>query len=148
MMKRSQFLVPLLALGLLIYSACTPQGPTVSPVAETYAGNISSTAAAQVVVDRFLKAWAGEDYGGMFALLSSLSQDAFSQEDFTQAYQDAANALTLESLSYQTLSALAGERQAEVAFRVTFSTRLLGDISRENVAYLSLEGSGLSLIHI
>ncbi len=120
-------------------SACVAHNLEVPAGGEGYQGDVSATAAAQMVVDRFLEAWQVEDYADMYALLSTLSQDALSLEDFTHAYQDAANALTLETLSFETLSALAGSRQAEVAFRVEFNTLLLGQMARENVIHLALE---------
>src|SRR5262245_822809 len=46
----------------------------------------------------FLKAWAEKDYAGMYALLSPLSQDAISQEDFVARYTDVAAQMTLASL--------------------------------------------------
>ncbi len=134
-------LVLSLALCLVILSGCAPQSSEVPSIVETYTGNISATAAAQLVVERFLEAWKAESYGEMYALLSSVSRDALSLEAFTEAYQDAANALTLEELSFKILSALAQEHRAEVAFRVEFDTQLLGELARENVIHLDLEGN-------
>lgn len=141
-MRRLQRLILGFAVWLGMLSACTVQGPERLPIEETFNGNISATAAAQLVVDRFLEAWQAEAYEEMYALLSSLSRDAFSLEAFTETYQSAANALTLKTLSYQTLSALAEERQAEVAFRVELNTLLVGELIRENVMHLSLEEGG------
>ena len=141
MRRPNRFLIWFI-LPLLILTACIPQNLEETPMAATHQGDISATAAAQGVADRFLEAWRVEDYSEMYTLLSSLSQDAFSLEDFTTAYQAAANALTLDELSFQTLSALAEARQAEVAFRVEFETRLLGQLARENVMLLSLEDAG------
>ena len=139
-MNCSRRLAAIFMLAVAILAACTPPSPGEPPAEEPAPGNISSTAAAQLIVERFLAAWAEEAHAEMYALLSSLSQDALSLDEFTQAYQEAANALTLEELSYQTLSALAEERRAEVAFRVSYQTRLLGELVRENVVFLSLEG--------
>jgi len=139
-MRRSHRSLCWLVLVLLILSGCAPQPPGSPPIVATHQGNISATAAAQLVADRFLEAWSEEAYGEMYMLLSSLSRDAFSLKTFTDTYQDTANALTLESLSFQTLSALAEGRQAEVAFRVRFTTLLLDELVRDNIIHLSLEG--------
>ncbi len=123
-----------------VFSGCTPQSPAGLPIASTTIGDISSAAAAQLAATRFLEAWQAEAYGDMYALLSSISQDAFSLEAFTDAHQEAARALTLQSISFEILSALGGNRQAEVAFSVEFTTQLLGVIGRKNVMTLALEG--------
>jgi penicillin-binding protein 2 len=141
-MQPARRLILLWVLCLTIMAGCLPQNPEEPPIETSYGGDISASAAAQVVADRFLEAWQIEDYGEMYALLASLSRDAFSLEEFTESYQSAANALTLEVLSFQTLSALAESRQAEVAFRIEFKTRLLGELARENVMHLSLEEAG------
>lgn len=75
----------------------------------------------------------------MYSLLSTLSQDALSQAKFEDTYQDLANTLTLQSVELQALSTLAGGDYAQVAFRVTYHTLLVGDLTREPVMNLTRE---------
>ena len=92
------------------------------------------------VAAAFLAAWQAEDYAGMYGLLSPLSQDALPQEDFTTEYTDIANTLTLQSLEAQVLSTIAEGGYAQVAYRVTYHTLLVGDLTREPVMSLVQEG--------
>jgi penicillin-binding protein 2 len=135
----AHLLILCIVLNLTILSACTPQSPVGLPIESSTTGDISSAAAAQLAATRFLEAWQTEAYAEMYAMLSSISQDALSQEAFTNAYQEAARSLTLQGLSFDILSALGGDRQAEVAFSIEFDTQLLGVIRRKNVAHLALE---------
>jgi len=72
----------------------------------------------------------------MYMRLTSLSQDAISLDAFTRFYQSVAQAITLENLQTQVLSVLAETYRAEVAYRVTFETRLFGEIVRDTTATL------------
>jgi len=133
-------LIGLLIIGLLL-SACGVSSIQV-PTPTGADSSLSAAAGAQAVVAQFLSAWQDEDYAGMYALLSTLSQDAISLEEFEEIYVDTADKLTLEALSYQLLSAFGGDHSAEVSIRVTFDLLLLGQLSRENVVHLVGETSG------
>jgi penicillin-binding protein 2 len=102
-------------------------------------GDLAGAAAAQAVAERFFEFWQAEEYIGMYGLLSTLSQDAISQADFAATYEDLANTLTLQSIELQTLSTLAGGDYAQVAYRVTYHTLLVGDLTREPVMNLTQE---------
>ena len=80
----------------------------------------------------FLNAWAQKNYAGMYSLLSALSRDAITQEDFAARYAAAAEQMTLREIETNILAALPkSESEAEVQFRVTFKTALVGDLSRD-----------------
>lgn len=134
----SHYRLLLIFIMIWLISAC------VSDVVETpepaeVGGNVSEAAAAQSVVAQFLLAWQEEDYAGMYTTLSSLSQDAIGLEEFTSIYRDAATKMTLQTLEYQLMSAIAEERYAEVAYRVDFNTLLVGTLSRDMVMNLTRE---------
>jgi len=88
----------------------------------------------------FLNAWAQKDYAGMYSLLTPASQDAFSQEDFAARYGDAAEQMTLTGIETSILSSFQTDLEAEVAFRVTFHTALVGDLTRDITMPLRFEG--------
>jgi len=140
---RKQFSLIIFVVGVLIISlllgACGSTTPTQEPAPTLAQGDLSAAAGAQAVVGQFLSAWQEEDFAGMYVLLSTLSQDAVSLEEFEEAYRDAAENMTLESLSYQLLSAMGGDHSAEVSFRITFDLLLLGQLRRENVVHLVRE---------
>lgn len=127
-----------LILGLL--SACSPEvSPVGTSTLTSSAGDVNDAASAQSAAARFLEAWEREDYPAMYEMLSQLTRDAIGFEDFQDAYRDVANSLTLDFLETQVLSTMAGERGAEVAYRVDYNTRLFEVLSREMVMRLTFE---------
>ena len=76
----------------------------------------------------------------MYALLTSISKDALDEEEFIKHYHGVATEIALSGLDYEILSALVRNPQsAQVSYRVTFHSTLVGDIQRDTVMNLSLE---------
>jgi penicillin-binding protein 2 len=95
----------------------------------------------QVVAENYLKYWQDDNYPGMYDLLTTISRDAITPEDFEKTYQDAAFNLTLRNLDFAVTSILKNPSSASVQYNVTFHTNLLGEINREMTMFLSLENS-------
>ncbi len=107
----------------------TPAGSVTSmPTARAY-----STPAPDVreAARAFLDAWQAENYPAMYAMLAQPSQDATPQEAFIKRYNDTAINLTLTKIEYEILSTLTNIETAQVAYRVTFHTALVGDLTRD-----------------
>ncbi|MCD4672740.1 MAG: hypothetical protein K8R77_08765, partial [Anaerolineaceae bacterium] len=131
---------------VFLLAACRPAQPTVIPTETPPSGELP---APQVSVTRapdpvstakaFLESWKLEDYAVMYQLLAPASRDAISQEKFTIRNQDAAVAMTLNSLDYEIHSALTNPRIAQVSYNVTYHTNLLDDIQRDILMNLALE---------
>ncbi len=133
-----------LVLMALLLGACRPTAePPLNPSAQPSLGepvvNVTSAPDARVAAEAFLAAWKAEDYAGMYAMLTRLSQDAMSEEAFSQRYRDVAATMSLSGLDYAILSTLTNPTTAQVAYQVTFHTVLLGDLSREMVMNLTLQ---------
>lgn len=94
----------------------TPTRPTPNP---------EGTAAA------FLNAWESADYAGMYSLLSPLSRDATSLDEFQQAYESVNHTATVTSVETQLLNALTSGDKAAARFSVTLHSTLFGGITRE-----------------
>jgi len=134
---RIEFFIFLLIVMILI-AACVPVlDETPSP--DSVSGNTSDALAAQKVVEGFLSAWRVEDYPLMYAQLTSLSQDAMTLDEFESTYRNAASTMTLQTLTFDLLSAMAAETHVEVSCRVQFTTMLVGDLTREMVVNLTRE---------
>jgi penicillin-binding protein 2 len=103
--------------------------------------SVTSVPDPQVVAENYLKYWQDENYPEMYALLTGISQDAITPEDFAKTYQDAAFNLTLRNLDYAITSILKNPSSASAQYTVIFHTNLLGDIQREMTMYLSLENN-------
>ncbi len=143
-MKR---LMSLILFLVVLVSACTPtpaEIPTATIPLSTATlpePQINTTRPPEVkqVAQTFLNLWAEEDYEGMYAMLSHLSQDAFPKEGFIKRYQDTTNALTLIELTSEVTSALTNPNDAQVGYTVNFETALVGTLSRNMVMNLTLE---------
>jgi penicillin-binding protein 2 len=135
--------VLILLLLVSILSACgTDMGQMGSSTLTSSSVDAAAAASAQNMATRFLEAWQGENYHEMYDMLSTLSRDAVSLESFQEEFDNTATTMTLESLDFQILSVMAKERQAEIAYRVDFNTRLFGVLSREMVMTLKHESYG------
>lgn len=88
----------------------------------------------------FLEAWKAEEYSKMYSMLTQVSREALSMEDFEARYRDAARNLSLISLDYKILSSLTNPQSAQVAYQVDFKTSLLGTLQRDMLMNLALEG--------
>ncbi|MDI6694191.1 MAG: penicillin-binding transpeptidase domain-containing protein [Anaerolineales bacterium] len=93
----------------------------------------------KTLAQAYLDSWKAEDYAAMYPLLTSVSKDAFSQDEFNQHYESVAVEATLSGIDYEILSVLVDQDKAQVRYRVTLKSLLVGDISRETVMNLRNE---------
>lgn len=101
---------------------------------------IVSSAEPDLTLTAYLDAFKADDYNTMYSLLSRVSQDAITLEDFARRNRDALNIMSAGSFDYEVLSSYKlSPYSAEVAFRVTYHTALVGDIERDIVARFTLE---------
>lgn len=134
---------------LLIFTltACAPAGArnggeTAANTSQALPTPVVSTTRVpdtQKAAQAFLQAWQAEDYNQMYAMLTRVSRDAISAEDFAARYRDVALNLSLQSIEAEVLSSLTNPQSAQVAYRVTFNTSLLGQLEREMVMNLVIE---------
>ena len=107
---------------------------------------------AQAAVTKYLEAMQKDDYAGMYDMLSTLSRSGITLEDFSSRYKNALNTMSAASFEFAILSNLLSPANAEVAYRITYHTSLVGDIQRDIVMRLANEAGTwkvqLSLIHI
>jgi cell division protein FtsI/penicillin-binding protein 2 len=141
-MKFFRWLHILVSLAFL--SACSTGGiagsifPTDTPLPQPIV-TISSAPNVDAALTAYLEAFKADDYNGMYAMLSKVSQDTNTLEDFARRNRDALNEMSAGSFDYEVLSSLVNPYSAEVAYRVTYHTALVGDIQRDMVARLTLE---------
>ncbi|MFN2198446.1 MAG: NTF2-like N-terminal transpeptidase domain-containing protein, partial [Anaerolineales bacterium] len=88
----------------------------------------------------YLDAWKIDDYASMYNLLTTISQDAITEEEFTNWYKGIAAEMALNEIEYDILgSFVQSTRSAQASYRVNLESVLVGDISRDTVMNLSLE---------
>ncbi|MGW8226752.1 MAG: penicillin-binding transpeptidase domain-containing protein [Anaerolineales bacterium] len=143
MMKYSLILI--LIVLTLSMAACngaqTSSTPTVAAPPTLSQPGINSTQAPDVneAVHQYLTAWEKEDYAQMYGMLTSLSKDAITEEQFEQIYREFAAESALRSLDTKILSALTQTRSAQASYQVTLDSVLVGEIQRDTMMNLSLE---------
>src|SRR5262245_47775148 len=87
---------------------------------------------AEHVAADFLNAWQLDSYEGMYGVLTVNSRDAYPRQDFEQLYTDTERTITLlpGGKSYVLTNAIRqGAGAADVAYDMTFKTRLFGDFT-------------------
>lgn len=87
----------------------------------------------------YFEAFKVEDYNTMYNLLSKVTRDTVTLEDFAIRNRNALNEMSAGSFDYEVLSALVNPYSAELAFRITYHTALVGDLQREIIAKFALE---------
>lgn len=137
----------LVALFLLFLSGCVrssslspaPSPPVTATLAPASV-SVTKVPQADAAAQRFLEAWTNDDYAAMYRMLTSISQDAISEEEFIQHYRGIAAEIALERVDYAILSALVSSPQsAQVSYRVTLHSALVGEITRDTRMNLSRE---------
>jgi cell division protein FtsI/penicillin-binding protein 2 len=90
-------------------------------------------------VASFLEFWKQDDYSSMYNMLTSVSKDALTYEEFEKKANDFSVNLTLQEVNYTILSSLVRPTSAQVSYRVIYTTTLIDTLTREMVINLSLE---------
>lgn len=117
----------------------TPQTPLENTL-PTPVIDINDAPNVEAAAEAYLAFWKVEDYTSMYAMLSSLTRDALSEEAFTQKHLDTAIALTLKSLDTSVLAYMLKPNTSQVNYRLRYETNLLGTIERDTVMNLIREG--------
>ena len=144
-MKKTHFLILILVFAFLVGCGKSTVSPTASPsvtptetlqpptVQTTSVPDPTATARA------YLDAWKAEDYAAMYTLLTPISKDAITQDDFTKFYRDVAAEAALSGWDYEITQNIIHPRTAQVAYNVVLHSTLVGDLQRDTQMNLSLE---------
>ena len=136
---------------LTFLSACTGSGglggsifPTDTPLPSPIV-NVTPAPNADAALTAYLDAFRADDYNAMYAMLSKVSKDTITLENFALRNRDAINTMSAGSFDYQILSSLVNPYSAEVSYHVTYHTALIGDVDRDIVAKFALEDNAWKL---
>lgn len=130
-----------LLIVISVLSACaggTSVFPTSTPL-PTPAVTLVSSTDPSLTLRSYLDAFKADDYNTMYGITSKVTQDSVTLEDFAKRNRDALNEMSAGTFEYEILSILVNPFNAEVAFRITYKTALVGDIQRDIVAKFTLE---------
>ena len=149
MMKRKNYFWFSLLAVFLVLTSCTsgsvpnpfsPDEPEPTSTLPSAIPTILPAPDARAAMTLFLEAYKVESYATMYSMLSTLSKDAITQEDFEARYKETLNSMSLSEIETEIFSALTNPTSAQVAFQITYKTVLAGDLTRDIVANLTLEG--------
>lgn len=128
-----------------LITACLPGRSTVSST-PTVLSNLPPPAVeithapdAKTAAQAFLSAWQGAQFEQMYAMLTPVTRDAVTLENFTNRYKETNNNLGLINFDVEVLSIMTNPLSAQVKYRVNFHTSLVGDLQREMIMNLALE---------
>ncbi len=79
----------------------------------------------------FLDAWREARYEDMYAMLSPLTTDGLSREDFIARYEQIRQSGAIDRIEYEIVSSLINPRESQVRYRVILHSSAAGDIVRE-----------------
>jgi len=94
---------------------------------------------ADAALSAYLEAFKADDYNAMYSLLSKVTQDSIPLDEFARRNRDALNVMSAGSFDYEVLSSLVNPFSAEISYRVTYHTVLVGDLQRDMIARFALE---------
>ncbi len=130
---------------LLLASGCSSAlSPGASPGANPPGASTAADAQVPDVLTTaraYLQDWKANDFTGMYALLTTVSQDAINIDEFSKHYRGINVEAALDGVDTEVLSALANENHAQVSYRVVLHSSLVGDITANTLMNLTLEGS-------
>jgi penicillin-binding protein 2 len=121
-----------------------PGGATRTP--PTLSVEITRTSTPESIARAFLDDWQGENYSGMYSLLSPIATRALSQDQFEKVYTNVHSEATLRSLDFTILSVDVTPSDATVNFSVTLHTALFGDIVRQTRMLLNNQDGAWGVI--
>jgi len=142
-MKFTRWIYLIVLLALL--AACgggggvTPPGATRTSSLPTAQVTVIPAPSTDASLRAFLGALQSNDYASMYKQISTASQAAISEADFSKRYSEALDAMGVTKVEYNILSSLTNPQSAQVAFSLTYKTVLFGDFQRDFNTTLVLE---------
>lgn len=127
-MKRQFLLVLLFFVGAC--STSSEPTPTPGPLPDPQITTLSAPDA-ESTVNRFLDLWNEREFQAMYAMLGSQSQEMISEITFRERYEDVWTSVQLTEVQHEIISSLISPDEAQVRYRITLKSAILGDISRE-----------------
>lgn len=93
--------------------------------------NITSVPSAREAAEVFLDAWEKEDYMAMYNLLSQVSRDAITYDEFAERYRTTSINLTLDQLDTSISALLTNPTTSQVGYHAVYQTNVAGEFERD-----------------
>lgn len=133
----------LVAVALLLGACGRVGSPTELPTPHI---TINSAPDAEQAARAYLDAWNNGDYTSMYAMLAAESRAAISEEDFVARYADVATQANLFRVDYELLQSLINPQTAQVGYRVTLNSAVIGAITRDTAMDLRRESGSWRVV--
>lgn len=134
-----------ISLAGFLFAACTLTSGTATAPSEsaTLPGpNVTTISAPDVeeIVIEFLNAWNEREYESMYEMLSPQSHQTISKVSFLERYEDIWNAAHLTGIEFEIVSSLVAPDDAQVRYRITLKSAIVGEVTRETWVGLERDG--------
>jgi len=146
LMKPFKRMLLVILISALLLSSCnnlasTEPAPTPSPTEGLPEPviNVQSGPDAEEAAKAYLELWKVEDYAAMYDMLSQLTKDSVSMEEFEASHRNTAIKLTMQGMDYSVLSKMVNPTSAQVSYQIRYATALMGEIDRDTIMNLALE---------
>src|SRR3990172_9607305 len=130
-------LAALVILGYLLAACGGPGGSSELPTPQV---SVNSAPDAEGTAIAYLSAWNEGNYTAMYQMLSAASKQTITQDEFLARYAMVATQTNLFRVDYEILSSLTNPKDAQVGYRVTLNSAVIGAITRETGMTLELDG--------
>ncbi len=129
--------ISMLLLSFLSLVSCSPAAIDIT--LPEYSETLTNSPEVQPAAQAYLEAWKNKDYPAMYRSLTSVSQSAISETEFTNHYQSINDEMLLTDIGWEFLSVLVNETKAQVLYRITLTSGLVNSVTRDTGMTLSLE---------
>lgn len=138
----------ILVFFIMLLAACSSNGivpnpsngPTASATLRDPMVNTTAVPDAQAAASKFLEDWKAENYSALYSQLTLLSKDAVAEAEFVKQLRNIATTMSLRAMDFEILQSLVkGPTEAQVAYRISYDTVLVGELSRDTMMTLSLQ---------
>jgi penicillin-binding protein 2 len=125
--------VAVLVVASAVLGACRASGPPPEGTPTLPPPAVTSVSAPdpELTARMFLDAWQEARYEDMYAMLSPLTTDSLSQEDFIARYEGVRQNGAIDRIDYEIVSSLVSPREAQVRYRINLHSSAAGDLVRE-----------------
>ena len=143
--KPMQRLLILAIVTLFLLAGCGKASETANlqtspePTLEEIIPTIIAAPNVDEAVSRYLTYWTEKDYASMYDMLSPLSKDSISFDDFSARYQYLHNEANINNISYQILSTLTNPRTAMAAYSIHLESAIFSPIDRDTTMDLVID---------
>ena len=110
-----------------------------TPTPGELAPTIESVPDPNETTSAYLDAWANFDYETMYNMLTTLSKDSITYEDFEVRYRNVATQAVLVDVDYEILQNIITPTQAQVAYKSVMYSSLVGSLETQTQMDLHLE---------